>query len=522
MEKLLTHLLRQDNWLIGYDINQFNSLTLELFHQLQNYETPPKILLIENNPLKFLATFLAAVTANSKIFLCNPNWVESEWEEVFALVQPDLILSNNLPESILNHIIINEAKSSEASPQLNQLQNISNLNYVMLNEAKRSEASPNLSSSPFNKLQKTETNNLNITSQTENCQAKIMIPTGGTSGKIRFAIHTWSTLTASVNGFYRYFDAKPVNSFCILPLYHVSGLMQFIRSLITGGKIAVLPYKSLKTTIAENKFCDYTQNLKFLEIQDFFISLVPTQLQFILEKNPSWLAKFKTVLLGGAPAWSTLFVTARQHKIRLAPTYGMTETASQIVTLKPDDFLAGNNSAGKILPHAKVGIRSDKGENLPANQTGKIAINAASLCLGYYPKFSQNCEYFLTDDLGFFDSEGYLNIVGRSSKKIITGGENVFPNEVEAAILATQLVTDVCVIGLLDKNWGQVVSAIYVPKNKQISEREIKAAIAEKLSKYKQPKKWISVTHLPRNSQGKINYQQVEKIALTQTKICSS
>ncbi|MEC4891644.1 MAG: hypothetical protein SAQ54_01350, partial [Oscillatoria sp. PMC 1050.18] len=118
MERLLTHLLRQDNWLIGYDIDQFNSLTLKLFQQLTQYETPPKILLIENNPLKFLAAFLAAVAANSEIFLCNPNWVESEWEQVFALVQPDLVLSNNLPESILNHIIINEAKSSEASPKL--------------------------------------------------------------------------------------------------------------------------------------------------------------------------------------------------------------------------------------------------------------------------------------------------------------------------------------------------------------------------------------------------------------------
>ena len=74
-----------------------------------------------------------------------------------------------------------------------------------------------------------------------------MIPTGGTSGKIRFAMHNWETLTASVKGFYRYFGETHVNSFCVLPLYHVSGLMQFMRSFITGGRLLNLPYKALKS-----------------------------------------------------------------------------------------------------------------------------------------------------------------------------------------------------------------------------------------------------------------------------------
>ncbi|MEC4986819.1 MAG: 2-succinylbenzoate--CoA ligase, partial [Oscillatoria sp. PMC 1076.18] len=534
MEKFLTHLLRKDNWLIGYDINQFNSLTQQLFQQLQNYETPPKILLIENNPFFFLAAFLAATATNSEIFLCNPNWVESEWEQVFALVQPDLIFSNNLPTFIsltlknasninyvnlnniypLNPVIFNQPKSSEASPEINNLPNSPLPNHLILNETKSNQAFLNLH---LNQSQKPQTNKLDTTSRTEDFPTKIMIPTGGTSGKIRFAIHTWSTLTASVTGFFHYFEAKPVNSFCILPLYHVSGLMQFLRSLITNGKILILPYKTFKATIYENRLSSHNSIFNLLEIQDYFISLVPTQLQFILEKNPAWLAKFKTVLLGGAPAWEALLVTARKQNIKLAPTYGMTETASQIITLKPNDFLAGNSSSGKTLPHAQVLIYSDEHQILPPNKIGKIAINTASLCLGYYPQISQNHKYFLTDDLGFFDNQGYLNIVGRSSKKIITGGENVFPSEVEAAILATNLITDVCVIGLLDKTWGQVVCAIYVPKNTQISETEIKTALNRKLSKYKQPKKWITVTNLPRNPQGKINYQQIKKIALSNT-----
>jgi O-succinylbenzoic acid--CoA ligase len=173
--------------------------------------------------------------------------------------------------------------------------------------------------------------------------ALIMIPTGGTSGKIRFAIHTWQTLTASVRGFQAHFSLNSINSFCILPLYHVSGLMQFIRSLITGGKLFIGSYQKLKL----GQIPDFPN-------ADFFISLVPKQLQILLPDYSEWLGHFKTILLGGAPATPQLLNQARNYQLKLAPTYGMTETASQIVTLKPEEFLQGNNSSGKVLPHAQI------------------------------------------------------------------------------------------------------------------------------------------------------------------------
>jgi O-succinylbenzoic acid--CoA ligase len=183
----------------------------------------------------------------------------------------------------------------------------------------------------------------------------IMIPTGGSSGKIKFAIHTWDTLMASVRGFTQYFQLNKVNSFCVLPLYHVSGLMQFMRSFTTGGKLAILPFKELDSSQIYN-----------IEPSEFFISLVPTQLQRLLEKPDliTWLSQFETVLLGGAPAWNELLEKARFYRIRLAPTYGMTETASQIATVKPDDFLNGKISSGQTLPHAQITICNQKGEVL--------------------------------------------------------------------------------------------------------------------------------------------------------------
>ena len=460
MEKPLAYLKQRagDDWLIGHDSRQFTVLAEQLYlelTQLLQHGTAPKILLAERDPVRFLAGFIAACAAGCPVFLCNPSWVRQEWQQIVELVQPDLILGYGDWG-----LAVRDYYPSPQPPILNP--------------------------------------------------EWIMIPTGGSSGKIRFAIHTWETLMASVEGFEQYFQMNQVNSFCVLPLYHVSGLMQFLRSFTTGGRLVILPFKELEA----GDRCD-------IDPGEFFISLVPTQLQRLLQ-NPAQaclLSGFQTVLLGGAPAWTELLEQARRRGIRLAPTYGMTETASQIVTLKPEDFLNGYSSCGQVLPHAKVTISSPTGELLGANQTGTITIQAESLALGYYPEVFINTNKLQLDDLGFFDDRGYLNILGRSSNKIISGGENVYPDEVEAAIRATHMVNDVCVIGLPDPHWGQVVTAVYVPSHSAVATAALQAALKDKLSTFKRPKYWIPVESLPRNSQGKLNREQLQQIATASLQI---
>ncbi|HLO49751.1 MAG TPA: 2-succinylbenzoate--CoA ligase [Kamptonema sp.] len=445
-----------DNWLIGFDSSEVARIAEQKFNnltQIASSKTPPKILIAEREPVQFIASFLAGCAAGCHVFLCNPNWVKQEWQQVFDLVNPDIIWGET----------VEFEKSNCQLPIINYQLPITN-------------------------------------------SSLIMIPTGGSSGKIRFAIHTWETLMASIQGFTEYFQVSQINSFCVLPLYHVSGLMQFMRSFTTSGKLAIASFKAIES--GGNK-CD-------IDPEYFFISLVPTQLQR-LRQNPdiaNWLSRFHTVLLGGAPAWDSLLEEARRDRIRLAPTYGMTETASQIATLKPEDFLAGNNSYGQILPHAQVTISGKDSEKLGNCQVGSITIKAKSLALGYYPEMFANRDSFQPDDIGYFDERGYLHIAGRSSDKIITGGENVFPAEVEAAIKATGLVRDVCVIGLADTYWGQVVIAIYVPINSEIDTGELTTAIEDKLSKFKRPKYWVSVESLPRNAQGKFNREVLREIAI--------
>lgn len=444
------------DWLIGCESQQLIQLTEQLYLELSQQAQQgiaPRVLIAERESVKFLAGVIAASAANCPVFLSDPNWVKQEWQQVFKIVQPDLVLGyGNWELEIKNYY-------PNSKPILNS-------NWIM-------------------------------------------IPTGGSSGKIRFAIHTWETLTASVGGFQQYFQLKEINSFCVLPLYHVSGLMQFMRSFTTNGKLVIQQFKQLESTFSDTEFSNY------------FISLVPTQLQRLLQKPhlAKWLSKFKTVLLGGAPAWQELLEIAREYNINLALTYGMTETASGIAILKPEDFLKGKNNCGQILPHTTVSICDYAGDKLNPNEVGNITVNSQSLALGYYPDLFDNRDNFRLDDLGFIDAKGYLNLVGRSSNKIITGGENVYPLEVEAAIRATKLVKDICVIGIGDRNWGQAVIAVYIKKDRTVSTNGLQLAIADKLSKYKQPKHWIAVEYIPRNSQGKINYEQITALAREHLKI---
>ena len=461
------------------EINKAKYCNQELYQLIQdrlaeisaitvNQSQSSVVFIVEQNPLNFITVFLAGVIAEVNLFLCDPTWKQQEWQQVLKLVTPDLVYADPTTQDLIVKV---------RSTVKNQVDNQSNL--------------------PGSSL--------------------IMIPTGGTSGKIRFAMHSWDTLTASVTGFKDYFTCQQINSFCTLPLYHVSGLMQFMRSFITQGNLVICSYKIVKTKqITLNK-------------QEYFISLVPTQLKFLIEYIPDWLTQFKTVLLGGAPAARSLLDTAREYNIAIALTYGMTETASGIVTLKPQDFLAGNNSSGRILPHAEVTIVAVLPDNKVSeevevkqiqrqtkpinNKTGLIKISSGSLCLGYYPQSFNPTQPFVTDDVGYFDNQGYLHLVGRNSQKIITGGKNVFPIEVEGVIYSTKLVKDVCVVGIPDHKWGEAVTAIYVPLKSDHNLSLIKQKIKAQLANYKLPKNWIEVENIPRNNRGKINYQKLKAIA---------
>jgi O-succinylbenzoic acid--CoA ligase len=186
----------------------------------------------------------------------------------------------------------------------------------------------------------------------------------------------------------------------------------------------------------------------------------------------------------------------------------MTETGAMVTAMRSQDFPQGDLSSGQPMPHAVIRIE-DEGKPLPSGEVGQIVVTSDAIAYGYHNAPSPNFrgQTLYTDDLGYLDAHGQLHVSGRASSKIISGGENIFPSEVEAALRSTGQVLSVCVVGLPDTDWGEVVAVAYVPAHSEISTNSLQSALdaGGQLSRYKYPKRWFALDSLPENAQGKVN-----------------
>lgn len=385
------------------------------------------VLIVTSNQKEFIDAFFSAIQFEVPVFLGNLNWKENEWNQVFEQINPA--------------IIFGEAPDFELNDEV-------------------------------------ESNDLKAF---EKC---IMIPTGGTSGKVRFAIHTWESLCTSAKGTAKFLNKDKINSLCLLPLYHVSGLMQVVRGYVTQGDVLFDPLESFEKDHNFKGFC---------------LSLVPTQLERLMRDSSmiKLLKTFDIIFVGGAATSIKLLEQARVEELPLSPTYGMTETASMVAAMLPKDFLKGKLGVGSPLPHVEILINEQK----------RITIAGESLFQGYFPEIPHKKKIWITDDEGIIGEGGGLEIFGRADRIIITGGEKVDPKEVEAAILNTGLVKEVIVSSKEDFEWGQkVVARCVLMKGRQELGfiDQIKLSLKEVLLNYKIPKEWIVVNELPVDEKGKI------------------
>lgn len=319
----------------------------------------------------------------------------------------------------------------------------------------------------------------------------LMIPSGGAGGGLKFARHDGWTVAAAVDGFRRHFGMERVNSVCVLPLHHVSGFMAWMRSALTGGSFTPWAWKD-------------AERGRFPPVPEACcLSLVPTQVQRLLasEGAVAWLRKFRIVFLGGGPAWDGLLEEAARLGIPLSPSYGATETAAMVAALKPGDFLAGRRGCGEPLPHARIEIV----------EGGLIRVAGESLFRGYFPDVRTERSW-TSGDLGAFDPDGSLVVLGRSDDVIVTGGKKVSAAEVEAALRSSGEFDDVAVIGLPDPEWGERVVACHPGGGRAPDPRRLEAALSG-LASFKHPKKYVGVSPWPRNGQGKINRPELERLA---------
>lgn len=288
---------------------------------------------------------------------------------------------------------------------------------------------------------------------------------------------------------------------CVMPLYHVSGLSILLRSVIVGLSVY------LQDSFDEEEANSVIEN-KGITIA----SVVASSLSRMMKKPFYYPVSFKGMLLGGGPASAELLDKCRDLGVAVFLSYGMTETCSQIVTLRPEEVLRKIGSAGKPIPGCEVKILIDKLECNP-EVSGEIVVKGPNVTKGYlYGEKSEVFQegWFYTGDIGYLDKEGFLYVQDRRNDLFISGGENVYPAEIESVLMSHPQVADVGVVGISDEKWGTVPVA-FVVLDKLISIEEISCYCQNRLAKYKVPKKFFLVKKLPRNAAGKLLRKELRK-----------
>jgi o-succinylbenzoate---CoA ligase len=254
---------------------------------------------------------------------------------------------------------------------------------------------------------------------------------------------------------------------------------------------------------------DASEALAAIDAGATHVSLVPLMLSRMLEVRGSspWPSSLRCILLGGSGAPRALIDTCLRLGLPIAPTYGLTEAASQLTTLLPCETAAKPGSSGLPLATTQVRVANAHGE-LPAGEIGEIEIRGATVFAGYLrdrTSARSNADWFRTGDLGYLDADGYLFVVDRRDDLIISGGENIYPTEIEGVLRRHPSVVDAGVVGLASEEWGtRPAAAVIWRGDPSLAEPSLRGFLRDHLAAYKIPDRVFVVTSLPRSTSGKL------------------
>ncbi|MDH7514259.1 MAG: class I adenylate-forming enzyme family protein [Bacteroidota bacterium] len=339
----------------------------------------------------------------------------------------------------------------------------------------------------------------------------VILPTSGSTGHPKFVPLTWANLRAAAKAS----DANlrtgiSDNWLCPLPLSHTGGLSILYRAVFSGCAVTLSGGASP---------ADLARTIRAGAVT--IVSLVPLLLRRVMDADPSLTAhectSLRAILLGGAAAPRTVIEEARRRSLPVLLTYGLTEAGSQVATMKPGDRLE-IGCVGKPLPGFTVEIRDAGGRGLSHGMKGDIWIGGPAVFSGYLDggdaeRFSGGM--FKTGDTGFFDALGRLHVVGRSDDMIVSGGENISPEEIEDVLRALPGMEDACIVGLPDEEWGETVAALVVPERGEEDFERLREECHRVLAPFKVPKRWLSARAVPLTESGKPDREAVRRLFLT-------
>lgn len=340
-----------------------------------------------------------------------------------------------------------------------------------------------------------------------------LIFTGGTTGmpkaaQISHRMIAWNTLNTVIH------DIRHEDTYLnVFPLFHTGGLFVYtLPQVIFGG-----------TTILIPRF-DPELVLELIEKESVTVFAgVPTMYQ-IMTQADNWdladLSSLRFCTSGGAPLPVPLVRQYTQEKeIRFKQGFGMTEFGPGIFALAPEDAITKAGSIGRPNYFVEALIMADDGDLLGPDQIGELVLKGPSYCSGYFrdPEASREAVddqgYFHTGDLAKFDPEGYFYIVGRKKDMFISGGENVYPPEIEKVLYEHPVVHMCAVVGMPEERWGEVGVACVVKKpDRSVEESELLLFLKERLAAYKVPKKVVFLDELPISGAGKVLKRELKVI----------
>ena len=327
--------------------------------------------------------------------------------------------------------------------------------------------------------------------------------TGGTTGRPKGAVvsHTARFVSAASTAREHQVTAQDVVG-VVTPMFHAVGLMIWYQASILVGSSAVI---FRKWDPAE--FIAETERHRISSV-----FLVPVQVRDLL-RSPAFdrerLASLRNIGVGGAPTPPGLIEECRKALPHCGYTdhYGQSETGP-LTILKPRDTKAHTGTVGQAAAGVDLRIVDPDGNPVPRGTIGEVVARGPFLMEGYFEDEEETARYFRdgwgwTGDLAVADAEGYIRLVGRSREVIISGGFNIYPAEIEAALASHPAVEDCTVFGVPDERWGEAPVA-YVVRGADVSAEDLIAHCESRLARYKRPREIVFVNTIPRTPSGKV------------------
>lgn len=315
-----------------------------------------------------------------------------------------------------------------------------------------------------------------------------IINTSATTGKFKSVPVRWSQIESHVKASAKVLGVEEDDNWLVvLPMFHVSGLSIILRTLYNGTRATIREKFSEQVVLEALKTDEVTM-----------VSLVPTVLQRIVERIQA--PTLRAILLGGEFIPMPLLQECAQRNLPVYKTYGMSETFAQSTTFSIQEYPNKLASVGYPLQGVTIEIRNPDEEGV-----GEVWLSSPMLMKGYLNKEPIKGA-FNTDDIGYVDKNGFLYLLNRRKDIIISGGENIYPKEIEDVLYEMNGINECAVIPITDSKWGQV-PVLCVVTNR--SEEDISQYLLSRLAKYKVPKRMIYFDALPKNSMGKILRQDL-------------